>query len=222
MNAEQCHTLFSRLRTQNPDPSTELNYSSPFELLVAVILSARSADKTVNKVTAELFKIANTPQTMLELGREKLNAAIKTIGLYEAKGKSIISTCEILLVKYQGQVPNTREALESLPGVGRKTASVILNTIFGEPTLGIDTHIFRVANRVGLANATTPRQVEKQLIACIPQEFLLNAHHWLVLHGRYVCLARQPKCDKCIIADLCEKFKVNSQKQKQKNPFRPF
>lgn len=204
MNAEQCHALFSRLQAQNPHPTTELVHSSPFELLVAVILSARATDKSVNKVTAHLFKVANTPQTMLALGEAQLNTAIRTIGLHEPKAKNIIKTSQLILTQHQGQIPNNRTDLEALPGVGRKTANVMLNTVFGEPTIGVDTHIFRVANRTGLAPGKTVQAVEKGLLAQIPAEFMRHAHHWLVLHGRYVCIARKPKCEQCIIADLCQ------------------
>lgn len=204
MNAEQCHALFSRLQAQNPHPTTELVHSSPFELLVAVILSARATDKSVNKVTAQLFKTANTPQTMLALGEAQLNTAIRTIGLHEPKAKNIIKTSQLILTQHQGQIPNNRTDLEALPGVGRKTANVMLNTVFGEPTIGVDTHIFRVANRTGLAPGKTVQAVEKGLLAQIPTEFMCHAHHWLVLHGRYICVARKPKCEQCIIADLCQ------------------
>jgi len=204
MNTEQCHALFSRLQAQNSHPTTELVHSSPFELLVAVILSAQATDKIVNKVTAQLFKVANTPETMLTLGQTQLNAAIKSIGLHEKKAKNIIKTSEMILTQHQGQIPNNRTDLEALPGVGRKTANVILNTVFGQPTIGVDTHIFRVANRTGLAEGKTVQAVEKLLLTRVPTEFMYHAHHWLVLHGRYVCIARKPKCEQCLIADLCQ------------------
>jgi endonuclease-3 len=204
MNTEQCHALFSRLQAQNSHPTTELVHSSPFELLVAVILSAQATDKIVNKVTAQLFKVANTPETMLTLGQTQLNAAIKSIGLHEKKAKNIIKTSEMILTQHQGQLPDNRTDLEALPGVGRKTANVILNTVFGQPTIGVDTHIFRVANRTGLAEGKTVQAVEKLLLTRVPTEFMYHAHHWLVLHGRYVCIARKPKCEQCLIADLCQ------------------
>ena len=204
MNAEKRRQIFERLREQNPHPTTELNYSSPFELLVAVILSAQATDVSVNKATERLFVVANTPQAILELGEEGLKKYIKTIGLFNNKAKNIIETCRILLEKFDGRVPDNRHDLESLPGVGRKTANVVLNTAFGQPTMAVDTHIFRVANRTGLARGKTPLAVEKKLLKVIPKEFLKDAHHWLILHGRYVCTARNPKCAKCIIEDLCE------------------
>ncbi len=200
---EQCQTLFARLQANNPQPTTELHYRTPFELLVAVILSAQATDTGVNKATAHLFQVANTPSAMLELGEEKLKEYVKTIGLFNTKIRYIIQTSHILVERYQGEVPNTREALESLPGVGRKSANVILNTIFGQPTIGVDTHIFRVANRTGLAVGKTVREVEEKLLKIIPPKYLRHAHHWLVLHGRYVCVARKPKCQECVIADLC-------------------
>ncbi len=204
MTAQQRIELFKRFQKKNPHPRTELNYSTPFELLIAVILSAQSTDVGVNKATAILFPIANTPEAFVALGLEGLKKYIKTIGLYNSKAKHIIQTCEILIEQHHSQVPNTREALEALPGVGRKTANVILNSAFGEPTIAVDTHIFRVANRTGLAPGKTPLEVEKNLLKNVPKEFLHDAHHWLVLHGRYVCLARKPKCPECLIRDLCE------------------
>lgn len=204
MTPEHSYQLFTRLQAQNPQPTIELNYRTPFELLVAVILSARATDKSVNKVTAELFKVANTPHSFLALGEAGLRPYIQTIGLYNAKARHLIQTSQILLEKYAGQVPATREALESLPGVGVKTANVILNAVFGKPTIAVDTHIFRVANRTGLAAARSTQAVEKQLLINVPPEFQLKAHYWLVLHGRYVCTARKPNCGHCIIADLCE------------------
>ncbi len=195
--------MFSRLQAQTPKPSTELVYNSPFELLIAVILSAQATDVSVNKATAKLYQVANTPQAILDLGLEGLKTYIKTIGLYNTKAANIIKTCEILVTQHQGQVPNNRESLEALAGVGRKTANVVLNTAFGQPTIAVDTHIFRVANRLGLAKSSTVDGVEKQLLACIPDEFKLDAHHWLILHGRYVCTARKPQCQSCLLADLC-------------------
>jgi len=204
MNAEKRRQIFERLREANPNPTTELNYSSPFELLIAVILSAQATDVSVNKATKKLFAVANTPEAILELGEEGLKKYIKTIGLFNNKAKNIIETCRILVEKFDGKVPDNRADLESLPGVGRKTANVVLNTAFGQPTMAVDTHIFRVANRTGLARGKTPLAVEKKLLKVIPKEFLKDAHHWLILHGRYVCTARKPKCDRCIIEDLCE------------------
>lgn len=196
-------TIFSRLQAKNPNPRTELVYHSPFELLIAVILSAQATDVSVNKATAKLYQVANTPQAILDLGLEGLKNYIKTIGLYNTKAANIIKTCQMLVTQHQGQVPQHREALEALAGVGRKTANVVLNTAFGQPTIAVDTHIFRVANRLGLAKSSTVEGVEKQLLACIPDEFKLDAHHWLILHGRYVCTARKPQCQSCLLADLC-------------------
>jgi endonuclease-3 len=204
MNAAKRRAIFERLRAANPTPSTELIYTSPFELLVAVILSAQATDKGVNKATAGLFREANTPQAILALGVKGLSTFIKSIGLYNGKAKNIIATCALLLERHGGQVPTTREELEQLPGVGRKTANVILNTAFGQSTMAVDTHIFRVANRTGLAPAKTVRGVEDKLLKFVPPEFLKDAHHWLILHGRYVCKARIPACPTCIIVDLCE------------------
>jgi endonuclease-3 len=203
MDIKQCHTLFTRLQAQNPHPTTELHYRTPFELLIAVILSAQATDKRVNKVTAVLFSLANTPSQVLALGEEQLREYIKTIGLSNTKARNIIKTCQRLIEQHDSEVPSERLALEALPGVGRKTANVILNTAFGKPTIAVDTHIFRVANRTGLATGKTVRIVENQLVATIPSEFCKNAHHWLILHGRYTCVARQPKCGQCIINDLC-------------------
>jgi len=188
----------------NPHPRTELIYGSPFELLVAVILSAQATDRSVNKATAELFRVADTPASILALGVEGLSVHIKSIGLYNGKAKNIIATCRLLLERHGGEVPESREALESLPGVGRKTANVMLNTAFGQATIAVDTHIFRVANRTGLARGKTVRAVEEKLLKFVPPEFLRDAHHWLILHGRYVCKARNPACPTCIIVDLCE------------------
>ena len=204
MNAAKRHALFARLRAANPAPRTELVHRSPFELLVAVILSAQATDKSVNKATANLFRAAATPAAMLELGVAGLSAHIKSIGLYNGKAKNIIATSRLLIERHAGAVPRLRAALEALPGVGRKTANVILNTAFGEPTIAVDTHIFRVANRTGLAPGKTVRAVEDKLLKVVPAEFRRDAHHWLILHGRYICKARRPECPVCPIADLCE------------------
>jgi endonuclease-3 len=195
--------MFERLRAANPHPTTELEYRTAFELLIAVILSAQATDRGVNIATRKLFPIANTPQALLALGEEGLLSYIRTIGLYKNKGKNIIATCRLLIEQHGGEVPQEREALEALPGVGRKTANVVLNTAFGEPTMAVDTHIFRVANRTGLAPGKTVLAVEKKLLKNVPSEFLQDAHHWLILHGRYVCKARKPNCPACPIADLC-------------------
>jgi endonuclease-3 len=204
MNREKRRAIFERLRSANPTPTTELEYGTPFELLVAVILSAQATDKGVNKATARLFPIANTPQAVLALGEKGLRRQIRTIGLFNSKAGNIIKTCAILLERHGGEVPRERRALEALPGVGRKTANVVLNTAFGEPTMAVDTHIFRVANRTRIAPGKTPLQVERGLLRLVPREFLKDAHHWLILHGRYVCTARRPRCPECIIRDLCE------------------
>ena len=204
MNPTKRRAIFERLRAANPSPRTELIYSSPFELLVAVILSAQATDKGVNKATAGLFREARTPQAILSLGVKGLSTFIKSIGLYNGKAKNIIATCALLIERHGGQVPTTREELEQLPGVGRKTANVILNTAFGLATMAVDTHIFRVANRTGLAPGKNVRAVEDKLMKFVPPEFLKDAHHWLILHGRYVCKARIPACPTCIIVDLCE------------------
>ncbi len=204
MNPHKRQEIFARFRAANAQPRTELIYESPFELLVAVILSAQATDKSVNKATAELFRTANTPVAVLALGAKGLSKYIKSIGLYNAKAKNIIAMSRLLLERHAGEVPATREALEELPGVGRKTANVILNTAFGQATIAVDTHIFRVANRTGIAPGKTVREVEEKLMKFVPPEFRLDAHHWLILHGRYVCKARRPACPICIIADLCE------------------
>lgn len=204
MNDAKRRALFERLREANPAPRTELHYQSPFELLVAVILSAQATDKSVNKATADLFRAANTPAAMFALDVAGLSPYIKSIGLYNSKAKNIIATCRLLLERHGAAVPRTREELERLPGVGRKTANVILNTAFGEATIAVDTHIFRVANRTGLAPGKTVRAVEDKLLKFVPPEFRHDAHHWLILHGRYVCKARNPACPTCRIADLCE------------------
>ena len=204
MNKVKRHEIFVRFREQNPHPTTELQYKTPFELLIAVILSAQATDISVNKATSKLFLVANTPQGIIDLGLERLKEYIKSIGLYNSKAQNVIKTCELLVSQHQGQVPNNRQALEGLPGVGRKTANVVLNTAFGQPTMAVDTHIFRVANRIGLAKGKTPLAVELGLLKNIEPEFLQDAHHWLILHGRYVCTARNPHCSTCLIRDLCE------------------
>ncbi len=204
MNREKRTEIYSRLRKHIPDPETELSYDSPFELLISVILSAQATDISVNKATALLYPVANTPQAFLELGETRLKRFIKTIGLYNSKAKNIIATCRRLTEQHDGQVPTSRQELEALPGVGRKTASVVLNTAFGEPTIAVDTHIFRVSNRTGLAKGKTPLEVEMRLTKLTPDEFRQDAHHWLILHGRYTCKARKPECPNCVINDLCE------------------
>ena len=204
MNREKRREIFERLRADNPEPTTELNYHSPFELLIAVILSAQATDVGVNKATSKLFSVANTPRAILDLGEDGLREYIKTIGLYNSKAKNIIATCRILLEKHGGQVPDKRKDLEALPGVGRKTANVVLNTAFGQPTMAVDTHIFRVSNRTRIAPGKTVLEVEKKLLRHVPKEFLHHAHHWLILHGRYTCIARKPRCGSCLIEDLCE------------------
>ncbi|ODV11277.1 MAG: endonuclease III [Thiobacillus sp. SCN 64-317] len=204
MNPGKRREIFSRLRAANPHPTTELEYTTPFELLVAVVLSAQATDKGVNLATRRLFPVANTPAALYTLGEAGLTDYIKTIGLYKSKAKHLIAACRMLVEQHDSQVPAERAALEALPGVGRKTANVILNTAFGQPTMAVDTHIFRVANRTGLAPGKTVLEVEKKLLRVIPAEFRLDAHHWLILHGRYVCQARKPKCGECLIADLCE------------------
>ena len=204
MNKEKRYEIFRRWREANPHPKTELNYSSPFELLVAVTLSAQSTDKGVNKATDKLFPIANTPEAIYALGVDGLKEYIKTIGLYNNKAKNIISACQMLIELHSSIVPEDRKALEALPGVGRKTANVVLNTAFGHPTMAVDTHIFRVSNRTGLAKGKNVVEVEKKLIRFIPKEFMVDAHHWLILHGRYICVARTPKCTACLISDLCD------------------
>ncbi|KXS39030.1 MAG: endonuclease III [Halomonadaceae bacterium T82-2] len=204
MNAQKRHAIFARLREHNPEPTTELNWSTPFELLTAVLLSAQATDVGVNKACARLFPVANTPQAILDLGLDGLKAHIKTIGLYNTKAENLMKTCRLLIDRHDGEVPRTRAALEALPGVGRKTANVILNTAFGEPTIAVDTHIFRVANRTGLARGKDVVEVEQKLMRHVPTEFRQDAHHWLILHGRYTCVARKPRCGSCVIEDLCE------------------
>ena len=204
MNPAKRREIFLRLQAVNPHPTTELEYSTPFELLVAVMLSAQATDVSVNAATRHLFPVANTPQAMLALGEEKLREYIQRIGLYKTKARHVMQTCRLLVDRHGGKVPQTREELEALPGVGRKTANVILNTAFGQPVIAVDTHIFRVANRIGLAPGKDVLEVEKKLLKFVPDEFKHDAHHWLILHGRYVCQARKPKCGACIIRDLCE------------------
>ncbi len=204
MNSTTRRQFFERLRALNPKPVTELHYTSVFELLVAVVLSAQATDKGVNLATDRLFPVANTPQAIVDLGEERLREFIQTIGLYQTKAKNVIGLCRLLLEKHHGEVPATRAELEALPGVGRKTANVVLNTAFGHPNMAVDTHIFRVANRTGLAPGKTVRAVEDRLIKVIPKEFILDAHHWLILHGRYTCTARSPKCAECPVCDLCD------------------
>jgi len=204
MTPQQRTAMFARLRAANPTPGTELVYASPFELLVAVVLSAQATDRSVNLATAELFRAAATPAAILGLGRRGLERHIRRIGLYRTKAKNILATCRLLLEKHRGEVPGTRAELEALPGVGRKTANVILNTAFGQPTIAVDTHIFRVANRTGLAPGRDVLAVEEKLLKVVPEEFRLDAHHWLILHGRYVCMARKPDCPQCLIRDLCQ------------------
>jgi len=210
MNPAKRREIFLRLQAANPHPTTELEYSTPFELLVAVVLSAQATDVSVNAATRQLFPVAKTPEKILALGEEKLREYIQRIGLYKTKARHVMQTCRLLVERHGGQVPQTREALEALPGVGRKTANVILNTAFGQPTIAVDTHIFRLANRIGLAPGKDVLEVEKKLLKFVPDEFKHDAHHWLILHGRYVCQARKPKCGACIIYDLCE-YKDKSQ-----------
>ena len=204
MNKDKRTEIFARLRAENPEPTTELDFGSPFELLVAVILSAQATDVSVNLATQKLYPVANTPQAMLDLGLEGLKGHIKSIGLFNTKAANILKTCRILLDEHDGEVPRDRDALQALPGVGRKTANVVLNTAFGEPTIAVDTHIFRVSNRTRIAPGKTPRQVEDKLLRWVPVDFKRGAHHWLILHGRYVCTARRPRCGACVIEDLCE------------------
>lgn len=209
MNKLKRTEIFERLRNENPHPTTELEYSSPFELLAAVLLSAQATDVGVNKATRKLFPIANTPQAIIDLGIEGLKEKIKTIGLFNTKAENLMKTCQMLVDLHDGEVPEKRESLEALPGVGRKTANVVLNTAFGQPTMAVDTHIFRVSNRTGIAPGKNVLEVEKRLLRLVPKEFLVDAHHWLILHGRYVCVARKPRCGACLIEDLCE-FKKKS------------
>ena len=203
MNPDKRRQIFERFRAANPHPKSELAYRTPYELLVAVVLSAQATDKSVNLATARLFPVANTPARMVELGEERLMDYIKTIGLFRMKAKNVIQLSRLLMENFNGDVPQTREALESLPGVGRKTANVVLNVAFGQPTMAVDTHIFRVANRTGLGPGKDPLEVEQKLVKFTPPEFMQHSHHWLILHGRYVCVARKPKCAECLVADLC-------------------
>ncbi|HEV7392335.1 MAG TPA: endonuclease III [Burkholderiales bacterium] len=220
MNPTKRREIFRRLRDSNPEPKTELEYRTPFELLVSVILSAQATDKSVNIATSELFKHARTPAEILALGLNGLEPYIKSIGLYRMKAKNIIETCRLLIKDYGGEVPRTREELEKLPGVGRKTANVVLNVAFGEPTIAVDTHIFRVANRTAIAPGKDPLEVEQRLLKFVPEEFRKHAHHWLILHGRYVCVARKPKCPGCIIRDLCE-YKAKTKEPSAVNAVSP-
>ena len=215
MTKAQREVFFERLSALNPNPTTELEFSTPFELLVAVTLSAQATDVGVNKATQKLFKVANTPEAILALGVEGLKKYIKTIGLFNNKAKNIIATCQMLIEQHHSEVPSDREALEALPGVGRKTANVVLNTAFGQPTMAVDTHIFRVSNRTGLAPGKTPLAVEKALLKRVPEHYLLNAHHWLILHGRYTCKARNPDCAHCPVIDVC-RWKDKKKHQKEK------
>lgn len=204
MNAQKRHDIFARLQAENPHPTTELNWSTPFELLAAVLLSAQATDVGVNKATAKLYPVANTPQAIIDLGIDELKRHIKTIGLFNTKAENLMKTCHLLVNQHGGEVPQTRKELEALPGVGRKTANVILNTAFGQPTIAVDTHIFRVSNRTGIAKGKDVVEVEQKLLRHIPKAFKQDAHHWLILHGRYTCIARKPRCVSCIIEDLCD------------------
>ena len=204
MNTDKRFEIFSRFKADNPNPTTELKFQTPFEMLISVILSAQATDVSVNKATARLYKVANTPEAFVALGETKLKRYIKSIGLYNSKAKNIIKACKILVEQHNSRVPQERSALEALPGVGRKTANVILNTAFGQPTIAVDTHIFRLSNRTKIAPGKTPLEVEKKLLKFVADEFKMGAHHWLILHGRYVCTARNPKCNSCLINDLCE------------------
>lgn len=204
MNNDKRYEIFRRLREANPHPTTELEFNNPFELLVAVTLSAQATDVSVNKATAKLFPVANTPEAIYALGEEGLKEYIKTIGLYNSKAKNVIAACKMLIELHNSEVPEDRDALEALPGVGRKTANVVLNTAFGHPTMAVDTHIFRVSNRTGIAKGKNVVEVEKKLLHFVPKEFLVDAHHWLILHGRYICVARKPRCGACLISDLCD------------------
>jgi endonuclease-3 len=207
MNQAQRHTFFARLQAQNPYPTTELNYSSPFELLIAVILSAQATDVGVNKATDKLYPVANTPEAILDLGLAGLKSYIKTIGLFNSKADNVIKTCRQLISLHNSEVPDDRDALEALPGVGRKTANVVLNTVFKHPVIAVDTHLFRLSNRTGLAKGKTVRDVEDRLMKVVPKEYKQDAHHWLILHGRYVCIARKPHCNNCVVTDLCDEFR---------------
>ncbi|RKZ88450.1 MAG: endonuclease III [Gammaproteobacteria bacterium] len=217
MNQAQRQEFFATLKAHNPEPTTELNYDSTFELLIAVILSAQATDIGVNKATDKLYPIANTPQTILDLGVDGLKQYIKTIGLFNSKANNIIKTCQQLLELHDGEVPEDRAALEALPGVGRKTANVILNTVFKHPVIAVDTHLFRLANRTGLAKGKTVRAVEDRLMKVVPDEFKQDAHHWLILHGRYVCIARNPKCESCVVTHLCDDFRRQTKKSNNRS-----
>lgn len=210
MNPEKRKEIFSRLKEANPEPTTELKYSNTFQLLISVMLSAQATDVSVNKATEKLYQKVKTPQAILKMGENQLKESIKTIGLFNTKAKNVIKTCKLLVEKHSGEVPEDRKSLEALPGVGRKTANVVLNTAFGQPTIAVDTHIFRVSNRIGLAPGKNVLEVEKKLLKFIPDEFKLDAHHWLILHGRYTCIARKPRCGSCVIEDLCEYKKKTS------------
>lgn len=212
MNQAQRREFFATLKAHNPAPTTELNYSSPFELLIAVILSAQATDVGVNKATDKLYPVANTPQAIFDLGVDGLKEYIKTIGLFNSKAENVIKTCHALLERHDGEVPDNREALEALPGVGRKTANVVLNTVFKQPVMAVDTHIFRLSNRTGLAKGKTVRAVEDKLMKVVPNEYMLDAHHWLILHGRYVCTARKPMCEQCCVSHLCDFFRDNQRR----------
>jgi endonuclease-3 len=216
MNQAQRKAFFETLQANNPAPTTELNYTSPFELLIAVILSAQATDVGVNKATDKLYPVANTPKAILNLGVEGLKQYIKTIGLFNSKAENVIKTCQILIDQYDSEVPEDRAALEALPGVGRKTANVILNTVFRHPVIAVDTHIFRLSNRTGLAKGKTVRAVEDRLMKVVPKNFLLDAHHWLILHGRYVCTARKPKCDECCVTDTCDFYRDTQRRLQRK------
>lgn len=213
MNNAKRLEIFTRFHEKNPKPVTELNFTTPFELLIAVILSAQATDISVNKATDKLYPVANTPADMYAMGEKTLKTYIKTIGLFNGKAKNIIETCRLLLERHGGEIPQTREALEALPGVGRKTANVVLNTAFGQPAMAVDTHIFRVSNRIGIAPGKTVLEVEKKLMRFVPKQFLIDAHHWLILHGRYICVARKPRCQSCVIIDLCD-YKEKTQNTK--------
>jgi endonuclease-3 len=212
MNQAQRREFFATLKAHNPAPTTELNYHSPFELLIAVILSAQATDVSVNKATDKLYPVANTPEAILKLGVDGLKEYIKTIGLFNSKAENVIKTCRALLEKHDGVVPSQRAALEALPGVGRKTANVVLNTVFKQPVMAVDTHIFRLSNRTGLAKGKTVRAVEDKLMKVVPRDYLIDAHHWLILHGRYVCTARKPKCEQCCVSHLCDFFRDNQRR----------
>ncbi len=215
MNQSQRHDFFAALQAHNPSPTTELNFSTPFELLIAVILSAQATDVGVNKATDKLYPVANTPEAIYALGVDGLKHYIKTIGLFNSKAENVIKTCKLLIDKHDSEVPEDREALEALPGVGRKTANVVLNTVFNHPVIAVDTHLFRLSNRTGLAKGKTVRAVEDKLMKVVPKEFMQDAHHWLILHGRYVCIARKPLCDQCVVSHLCDDFRRRQKKEQR-------